>query len=183
MQASVKMSNSESNEASTLIVESIKLGACGWNHAHWQGGFYPDDLPLDWRLSYYSNEFSAVLLTEKQWRENFLQLEALAFDVDEHFGFYLQSRAPLKSEEQNRLSEVLGSKLATVVNVCVNGVNTEIDHEAGVAVINMASKDMRGWRQWLEQHGASLRAIFLKDESPSCQQMSDFNALLELMGL
>ncbi len=177
------MSDSVSNEVSTSKTESIKLGACGWNHGHWQGRFYPDDLPVDWRLSYYANEFSAVLLTEKQWRENFLQLEALAFDVDGRFGFYLQSRTPLKSEEQSRLREVLGSKLGTVVNVSVSGINTEIDNEAGVAVINMAGQDMRSWRQWLEQHGESLQAIFLKDELLSWQQMSDFNALLELMGL
>lgn len=40
----------------------IRTGTCGWNHDAWAGAFYPDDLPDDWRLSYYSNEFDTVLV-------------------------------------------------------------------------------------------------------------------------
>jgi len=40
----------------------IRTGTCGWNHDDWVYAFYPDDLPDDWRLSYYSNEFDTVLV-------------------------------------------------------------------------------------------------------------------------
>ncbi|UCE88770.1 MAG: hypothetical protein JSW10_10650 [Pseudomonadota bacterium] len=40
----------------------LLIGTCGWQHAAWKGGFYPDDLPADWQLTYYSNEFRVVLV-------------------------------------------------------------------------------------------------------------------------
>ena len=40
----------------------LLIGTCGWQHAAWKGGFYPDDLPAEWQLTYYSNEFRVVLV-------------------------------------------------------------------------------------------------------------------------
>jgi len=172
-----------SNEVSTSGTESIKLGACGWNHAHWTRHFYPDDLPPDWRLSYYANEFSAVLLPENQWRENLLLLEEWAFDVGDDFRFYLQSKTPLVPAEQSRVQDILGDKLGAIVSITDNDQDVEIDTQTGVGVVNAASQDMRSWRKWLEQHGSALQAVFLNDDSLSYQQMRDFRSLLELMGL
>jgi hypothetical protein len=45
----------------------ILIGANGWLHPAWQGGFYPEDLPQDWQLGYYSNEFPIVLLSAEAW--------------------------------------------------------------------------------------------------------------------
>ena len=41
--------------------------AAGWDHDGWQGTFYPADLPREWRLTYYANEFDAVLVSAAQW--------------------------------------------------------------------------------------------------------------------
>ena len=46
---------------------SCYLGAHGWQHAHWQGRFYPEDLPSDWQLAYYNNFFSCVYLAHAEW--------------------------------------------------------------------------------------------------------------------
>lgn len=46
----------------------IEVGACGWLRPGWQGAFYPDDLPDDWRLDYYANQFNAVLAGAEHWR-------------------------------------------------------------------------------------------------------------------
>lgn len=40
----------------------IRVGARGWNFNHWAGEFYPEDLPEDWRFSFYSNDFQTVLV-------------------------------------------------------------------------------------------------------------------------
>lgn len=48
--------------------QDIKLGAYGWSHAHWLETFYPADLPEDWQLTYYSNEFNCVLVPADYWR-------------------------------------------------------------------------------------------------------------------
>mgnify|MGYP006300896705 CR=1 FL=1 len=38
----------------------IKVGTSGWMYDHWIGPFYPDDLPKEEMLAYYSQNFSTV---------------------------------------------------------------------------------------------------------------------------
>jgi len=38
----------------------IHVGTSGWNYDHWQGPFYPEDLPLDQWFSYYCRTFDTV---------------------------------------------------------------------------------------------------------------------------
>ena len=52
----------------TEHAHGLRLGARGWRHAHWENDFYPDDLPPDWQLAYYANEFSTVLVQLKNGR-------------------------------------------------------------------------------------------------------------------
>lgn len=40
----------------------LLLGCYDWDHPDWVPGFYPEDLPADWRLSYYANEHRVVLV-------------------------------------------------------------------------------------------------------------------------
>ena len=49
--------------------KSLNIGAYGWKHENWSGGFYPDDLPQDWQLTYYSNAFNCVLVPVEYWCE------------------------------------------------------------------------------------------------------------------
>ncbi len=41
---------------------SILVGCRGWKHPLWTPGFYPEELPEDWRFCYYSNEVRSVLV-------------------------------------------------------------------------------------------------------------------------
>jgi len=47
--------------------ENMRVGSYGWKHLGWRGGFYPEDLPEDWELGYYSNEFRAVMVPQSYW--------------------------------------------------------------------------------------------------------------------
>jgi len=38
----------------------IHVGTSGWNYGHWQGPFYPEDLPSDRSFSHYSKTFDTV---------------------------------------------------------------------------------------------------------------------------
>jgi len=38
----------------------IRIGTSGWYYDHWQGRFYPEDLPKSEWLAYYSKEFDTV---------------------------------------------------------------------------------------------------------------------------
>jgi hypothetical protein len=69
----------------------IIVAAYGWSHPDWCGRFYPDDLPEDWQLSYYSNEFRAVVVPASAWSsEDPLEIERWAEDTNEEFMFYLE---------------------------------------------------------------------------------------------
>ena len=46
----------------------VLVGASGWHHPAWRGGFYPEDLPDDWLLSYYNTQFQAVYLPAAIWQ-------------------------------------------------------------------------------------------------------------------
>jgi len=46
----------------------ILTGTAGWKHTAWGNEvFYPEDLPEDWYLSFYANEFPIVLLPNDEW--------------------------------------------------------------------------------------------------------------------
>lgn len=71
-------------------VLSCSIGAWGWQHAGWEKDvFYPDDLPEDWQLSYYSNEFDLVVIPANYWlQEGFAENDWLD-DVEDDFVFYI----------------------------------------------------------------------------------------------
>ena len=46
----------------------VLVGAVGWLHPAWCNGFYPDDMPAEWFLSYYNTQFSAVYLPADVWQ-------------------------------------------------------------------------------------------------------------------
>lgn len=71
--------------------KNINLGAYGWQHTHWQDTFYPADLPADWQLSYYSNEFNCVLVPAACWQgDACAQCESWLDSVHEDFQFFLE---------------------------------------------------------------------------------------------
>ena len=69
----------------------ILIGACGLNHEQWIGQFYPDDMPDDWRLSYYANEFEALLLPFSVWSTfDIGEIESWLEDVPNEFNLYFE---------------------------------------------------------------------------------------------
>lgn len=69
----------------------VTVAAYGWSHPGWCGNFYPDDLPEDWQLSYYSNEFRAVVVPVSAWvGVDMSSIEAWLDDVSQDFVFYLE---------------------------------------------------------------------------------------------
>lgn len=69
----------------------IIVAARGWSHSDWCGDFYPDDLPEDWQLAYYSNEFRAVLVPAMAFSGiDPLEVERWVEDASEDFGFCLE---------------------------------------------------------------------------------------------
>ncbi len=149
--------------------KSIIVGACDWEHEHWLGCFYPDDLPEDWRLSYYANEFSGVLLPQDKWCNDNADFEQWLEDVPEGFRFYLLSEN--LTLDDSHIKKELGDAFGGFVPVSGN---------AEIALIEFADKTLREWKEWIQ--ASAVSAIFLKDKNLSVKQLADFKSLLELMG-
>lgn len=147
------------------------MGACGWQHAHWQDTYYPHDLPDEWRLSFYANEFPAVLVPQDQWREQWPQLADWAEDVPDAFRFYLQGEN-IDAQQLASIQQQLGCRFAGMLSAA----------QSDVALIHYKERSLRQWREWLEQQGSQLQAVFLCDSRLSVKQLSDFKSLVELMG-
>ncbi|MEN8170265.1 MAG: hypothetical protein ABFS08_08585 [Pseudomonadota bacterium] len=66
----------------------IEIAAYGWQSREWDR-FYPEDMPADWRLDYYANEFFAVVVPYSEWSVQ-ADDELLAWQqqVSEDFRFY-----------------------------------------------------------------------------------------------
>ena len=39
---------------------SINIGTSGWHYEHWEGPFYPEELPSDHFLAYYARYFQTA---------------------------------------------------------------------------------------------------------------------------
>lgn len=75
--------------------QNINPGAYGWRQPHWLNTYYPEGLPVggdeDWRLSYFSNDFNAVLVPAGYWLtgEN-VDCESWSDAVHEDFQFFVE---------------------------------------------------------------------------------------------
>ena len=77
----------------------VLMGACGWKHQAWLNDFYSEDLPEDWQLGFYSNEFPVVYVAAADW------LAAADFsewteDITDSFRFILEVPANVLNDEQ-----------------------------------------------------------------------------------
>ncbi len=77
----------------------IEIGVRDWEHPGWQGVFYPEDLPAEWRLGYYANEWRAVLVPYQRWAAGEepavdRRLRQWCSEVDEQFTLLLEPAPP-----------------------------------------------------------------------------------------
>jgi hypothetical protein len=120
----------------------LLLGARGWNYANWQESFYPDGLPEDWRFSYYSNEFSSVLVPWEYLHEasRGQTLEWLD-STDSDFVFFAELALHLTWEESRSVIEPLSPQLG---GVCLREVypqrTASLDMSAVESLVSNASE-------------------------------------------
>lgn len=148
---------------SDLVLEIVTRG---WDLPGWADDFYPLDLPPEWRLTYFSNEFPAVLVPASVWRgADAGQLRAWVDDVNSGFRFYLElPRTPSCAGDVGAAVPVFGGRLAGVVGGDETPPGLSVPHfrwrnaplEAGESVSAVACRvpghdmDLRAARAWLE---------------------------------
>ncbi|MCK4743054.1 MAG: hypothetical protein KAT25_04480 [Sulfuriflexus sp.] len=68
----------------------VVVGSRGWLHEQWSESYYPEDIPDEWRLGFYANEFNTLLVPWAQWNESIEALEEGLEDADDDFHLYLE---------------------------------------------------------------------------------------------
>lgn len=87
----------------------LYLGATGWTHPAWRQGFYPDDLPEDWMLSYYNTRFQAVFLPATELRQAGPDIwKQWMRDTMEHFVFIVEDASDVWIPASGRVRRATG---------------------------------------------------------------------------
>lgn len=69
----------------------VSLGALGWEWSTWESGFYPEDMPPEWRLTYYNTQYSCVFLPASRWQGGSPEeIAQWAEDTHDRFLFLLE---------------------------------------------------------------------------------------------
>jgi len=91
-----------------MTVKNIQIGAFGWQHSGWVDTYYPDDLPEDWQLDFYSHHFAIVLVPESEWLQaSEDEIEQWLEDVNDGFEF-------LFAVNQSSITEVVTKQLSVI---------------------------------------------------------------------
>ncbi|MCW8955359.1 MAG: hypothetical protein OQL09_00620 [Gammaproteobacteria bacterium] len=181
----------------------LRLGACGWQHQHWQNSFYPGDCPQDWRLGFYANEFTAVLVPAQYWPDDY-DVEQWCEDVSSRFRFYLQYPPAVDAHWFARRCKDFGPLLAGVICdvdrdldlPCPVYVMPNTDQSVKLlkavngkaptlAMIELGHSDLREQRKWLDNlhlQSDDLAAVLVCDKQLTIEKLQSLKTLIELMG-
>lgn len=157
-------------------LERSYVGSAGWEHAEWEGGFYPEGLPPGWRLAFYNVAFPCVYLAYDEWSGRDLRdLAGWVEDTLDHFRFVLgTSPAGLTAADKARL-EVLAPRIGLVLGV---------DDRSDEWVVSLeGSPDLKKLAHRLQELAARPGPVNLISRDHNLDAMSRVNTLLEIMGL
>jgi len=69
----------------------FEIGAAGWQYPSWAENYYDEELPPEWRLTFYSNEFRFCMIPWSDWGSTSREtLAQWADDIEHPFRFFLQ---------------------------------------------------------------------------------------------
>jgi hypothetical protein len=153
---------------------ALRIAPRGWDHSSWVGSFYPDDLPADWRLAFFCNEFDALLVPENQWRLMApTEVGAWRADCGPRMRFYLERG----SAEEGDMSfvEALGPVFGGFI-------------EAGTGSVghwSQGAEDLRGLRSTIERlaAGGGEALLIVDGDPPSLPALQAARTIAELLGV
>lgn len=144
----------------------VFVGAVEWTHFAWRSGFYPEDLPNDWMLSYYNTQFQAVYLPARAWRHvSEATWAQWLHDTQEGFCFVLESAG---TDVAKPASE----------RVLLATPGWAADH---VWWLDEAP-DLRALAQRISRHAATGEPLFVFSRSGNLGLLEQAKALVQVMG-
>lgn len=171
----------------------LLLGWCGWPHPAWLGDYFPDDLPEDWQLAYFSNDADALYLNQTQWQSmDCDEMEQAVDDLPEHFRFYLRAAV---SDVAHPLIGVLGPHLGGLL---LDQVPTDaaglpffgqVSPSQWVAsasqeylVFAEAGTDLRAHRAVIEGLPPATRALLFDGDAADPAGLGELRMLADMLG-
>jgi hypothetical protein len=178
----------------------IRWGCHGWEHERWIGAYYPDDLPPDWRLAYYANEATCVLLPHARVRgATRAEVESWCREVAESFLFFLEGGdQPLPPFLTAGLSERLGGVLDGMPQPGLPRLSrvaapegeawATADRTVAVLALVDSGSNLRQWRARLAALDAWFRdyvelALLVEGAEVDPRRLAELRLLTELMGI
>ena len=189
-----------------MTINNLKVGARGWRHERWLTSYYPDDLPEDWQLTYYANDFEVVIVPQAYWTPSKgYPVGDWQEAVGENFRFYLEY-PPLDSDEeikcfQNQcieLGDLLGGIVVAegfnvdkvVLSCPVIDISSVGTSALCVGVMDKDFEDLRKARVWLEtfdKNSQSEQKVVIvsngTEDDISMESLLKIQTLSEMMGL
>ena len=156
------------------------VGSAGWAHAAWLGSFYPEDLPPEWQLTFYSNAFSCVYLPYLEWSQrDDAALSGWADDVAARFRFVLEANPQGMNAEDSRKMALLGSCAGLLVDAA--GAVDPCGGVEGEVLWLEKDHDLKRLAQSLQVKGAGGAPTFLVSREHDLDILRRVQTLLEIM--
>jgi hypothetical protein len=174
----------------------LLLGTVGWERPDWATGYYPPDLPDDWRLAYYANDCSCVLLPAAVWcaaaRD---ELDLLLDETPPHLCFFLEAPgsgqlgdcAALELFAARRallLTAASGTASGPLACWAAQGADVWADSDSGARLVRWSIErfDLRELRARAQRLDARAAALVLDGPGASPGRVPELRRLLELLG-
>lgn len=172
------------------------LGTVGWERPDWLAGYYPADLPADWRLAYYANDCGCVLLPASAWCSGDPgRLERAVGEAPADLRIFLQAATPMPRDLSER-AEILAAQRAVLLveqpgtdcpglpQWVAQGVDLWVDTDSDARLVRWSidAFDLRGLRSRAEVLEPRVQALVLDGPGAVPGRIPELRVMLELMG-
>lgn len=184
---------------------SILIGSSRYHVPEWLSAYFPADLPEDWRLDYYANdyqivlfdhscEYSAIDLTENDWPDSLKLvyfMPSMSPDFTDNKGSFQQ--IIVKAEPVTIVSEApevcdycAGAELECVLWQKVSdkeyASSKSSDNQRRIVALHDDGGDLRRLRERLSHYNIDDQETWVFLDSPP-DRLEQINIMLDLMGI
>lgn len=182
--------------------QSIQLGVYHWQLFADDASFYPEDLPEDWRLSFYANEFETACIDADWILDNRAGWANLVEDLDDRFCLAIGIEHDQQWHRLHDVTEIPDQVDMLILDVTgSNHVATDLQlihrsdcwspeqPSASRLAVLPSSATLKQYRQWIDQWMGigtdaeqEVRWLWLDGTKTSYRQLAELRSLIELMG-
>jgi hypothetical protein len=147
------------------LSDRLLLGFSGWP-LRWPD-YFPEDLPEDWQLAYYSNDADALVLSADE-------LHAIDTEhtevLGEHLGAFLLPESASKADHDRSWVAMSDSSWGEF-------------GQPHLVFLNYEQTDLRSMREILQKLPKELEALILNREVSDPRSLAELKTLTQLLGV